>query len=434
MANRTKVDFIPVGEMTDMLFGDAQKMAQTNRDTAQAALTTGRERITELISSGDFDAGMTLHKELTDAVSVSVGQYKAAMAGVDMKALAADFLGTSMALHIENAKKYEPEPYTVLEEAILSLKGYAFVPEKQESGEILLAFTAPPTRKSPSGGNGTTRTGEQSLTGVIMGSNTGKPVTKITVWGPTPEMCDLVGVPHDTERISFPRPGQQSKGLWPLRNFLEFVAPLSEGILSPDIATSGDGSMYVVSGYEQWVAASDAEGLAKANLWFVVPETRDVNGVSTSGYRKVVLHKGFRSECTEYDATAIICHMGAQGVTHYNGETVIFHTEEIDGVVVRDAGGTHIGTRDLGRKSFQGWDNATPKEAVLESGGKSWAKVWGPVYGWQGEAGNITWQSHPGIVIDTTPNTEPAEDNAPVDEVEPTEEPTTEESTEHNES
>ena len=198
MANRTKVDFINVGEMTDSLFGESQKAAQSERDTAQIALTEGRVQITELIASGNFDEGMILHQELTTNVAVATGKYKAAMAGVDMKALGADFVGTSIALHVENSRKYEPEPYSILEEAILALKGYTFVPEKQESGEILFQFTTPPVRQRS--GNSPARSGEQSLTDTIMGSNTGKPVTKVTVFGPTDAMCDAVGVLHDTVR------------------------------------------------------------------------------------------------------------------------------------------------------------------------------------------------------------------------------------------
>lgn len=365
--NRTKVDVIKVAELTDSLFGEAQRTAQSERDEARERLAKSREKVTALIAGGDFDEGMKLHEEVTNAVKIAEGKYKAAMAGVDMQALAADYLGTAIMLHMTNAQDYEPEPYTILEEAVMSMKGYTFSPERSESGELLIAFNAPPERRR-SGGS-PSRSGEQSLV-KVMGPNTSKPVTKITVWAPTDAMCDAVGVEHGTERISFPRPGQQSKGLWPIRNFLEFVAPFSDGLLKPEIITSGEGSMYVLSSAESWVSLADPEHAKKTENWFTVPEERD----GVAGSRRAVLHKGFRSECTEYDATAIVCHMGAGGVTHYNGDTVIFHTEEIDGLVVRDAGGDCIGTRDLGRKSFQGWTNPSPKDTP-------WEKVWGPVYG-----------------------------------------------------
>ena len=366
--NRTKVDIIKVAELTDNLFGEAQRTAQTERDNSREALAQSREKVTELIAGGNFDEGMALHEKVSNDVKVAEGKYKAAMAGVDLQALAADYLGTAIALHMTNAQDFEPEPYQILEEAILSMKGYTFSPEKSESGEILIAFNAPPTRNR-SGNGSPSRSGEQSLV-KVMGANTSKPVTKITVWAPTDAMCDAVGVEHGTERISFPRPGQQSKGLWPIRNFLEFVCPFSDGLLKPDVITSGEGSMYVLSSAESWVSLADPEHAKKTENWFTVQEERD----GVQGSRRAVLHKGFRSECTEYDATAIICHLGAGGVTHYNGDTVIFHTEEVGGLVVRDAGGDYIGTRDLGRKTFQGWTNPSVKE-------EPWEKVWGPVYG-----------------------------------------------------
>ena len=174
--------------------------------------------------------------------------------------------------------------------------------------------------------------------------------------------------------------------------------------------------MYVVSGFDQWVAVEDTVGMTKAGAWFVVAETREIDGRSVPGYRKVVLHKGFRSECTEYDATAIVCQLGASGVTHYNGDTVIFHTEKIGGVVVRDAGGQYVGTRDLGRKSFQGWDNATPKDDMLADGvQKAWVKVWGPVYGYQGNRKDLAWQAHEGMAY-TDPTTVFADTQPTVEE------------------